>query len=306
MTLVQIKYVLTLAEVGSMNKAAEALYLSQPALTRSLHELETELGITIFARSKKGIQLTSDGAEFIRYARQVYQQYEILEQKYMTPGARKEKFGVSSQHYSFVDKAFVETVRQCGSKNYDFSLRETKTFSVVRDVARGHSEIGILYRSAFNAAYLNTIFRKYQLEFHPLVTCTAYVYLWKGHPLAGEAAITFEQLADYPCLSFEQGSQSSFFLAEEILSDLEYPQTIRATDRATMLNLMIGLNGYTLCSGIICSELNGADYIAVPFLESPEHPNTEMEIGYLQKKGFPLSPVGQLFLNEIGDYLSGA
>jgi DNA-binding transcriptional LysR family regulator len=305
MTLLQIKYVLTIADAGSMTKAAENLYISQPALTKSLRELETELGISIFSRSKKGIQLTNDGIEFIRYARQVYQQYELLENKYVKKGETKQKFGVSTQHYSFVDKAFVETVRQFGSQDYEFSIRETKTFSVIRNVARGHSELGILYQSDFNRAYLDTLFHKYDLEFHKLIECQAYVYLWKGHPLAQCAAISLEQLADYPCLSFEQGSQSSLFLAEEILSHLDYPQAIHATDRASMLNLMKGVNGYTLCSGIICSELNGDDYVAIPFEESDTYKNSVMEIGYVQKRGMLLSQVGEVFLEAIRRDLEG-
>lgn len=303
MTLLQIRYVLVIAEAGSMNKAAEMLYVTQPTLTSALRDLEQELGITIFYRSKRGIRLSGDGVEFLQYARRVYEQYELLEEHYHHSGGIKQKFGVSAQHYSFVDKAFVETVKRFGAEKYDFAIRETKTFRVIQNVALAHSEFGILYRSEENRAYLNALFRKYELEFHHLIDCQAFVYLWKGHPLAGESAISLRQLSRFPCLVFEQGSQSSLFLSEEILSSLEYPQIIHANDRATMLNLMVGLNGYTLCSGLICEELNGSDYAAIPFQEDDENKNSVMEIGYICRKSTSPTAVGRIFLEEIEKYL---
>lgn len=288
-----------------MNKAAEQLYVTQPTLTSSLQDLEQELGITIFHRSKRGVQLSNDGVEFLQYARRVYQQYELLEEHYHHSGGIKEKFGVSTQHYSFVDKAFVETVKRFGAEKYDFAIRETKIFQVIQDVARSHSEFGILYQSEENSSYLNTLLRKNELEFHHLIDCQAFVYLWKGHPLAGESSISLQLLNSYPCLAFEQGSQSSLFLSEEILSGVEYPQLIHASDRATMLNLMVGLNGYTLCSGLICEELNGSDYVAVPFQEDSENKNSIMKIGYISRKSTTPTAVGQVFLEEIDKYLRG-
>lgn len=304
MTLQQLHYAITISETGSLNKAAEILYIAQPSLTGSMHELEKELGITIFHRSGRGVSLTSDGLEFITYARQVYHQYETLMSKYGKLGKRKKKFGVSTQHYSFAVKSFVEMVKQFNTEEYEFAIRETKTKDVIDDVITSKSEIGILYLSDFNRKAIEKLLRTNNLEFHKLIECSAYVYLWKGHPLAGNQLICFEELADYPCLSFEQGVSGSFYFAEEILSTNEYPRMIKATDRATMLNLMIGLKGYTLCSGIICEELNGSDFIAVPFKTDEDTVGSKMEIGYIVKKNMILSSMGELYIKEIGRYLN--
>ncbi len=303
MTLQQLHYVITIAQAGSLNKASELLYVSQPSLTSAVKELEKELGVTIFNRSGRGVTLTNDGAEFLLYAKQLYAQYDMLTEKYGAAGTRKKKFGVSSQHYSFAVKAFVEMVKSLDSSEYEFAVRETKTREVVSDVATLRSEIGILYLSDFNRKAMEKLFAANDLVFHRLIECRAYVYLWKGHPLAGEEAITFSQLSEYPCLSFEQGDNSSLYDSEEILAENEYPQIIKANDRATMLNLMVGLNGYTLCSGIICEELNGEDYIAVPFDAAASGQNGVMEIGYITRKNMVLSKVGRLYIEKISAYL---
>ena len=303
MTLQQIYYALTIVETGSINKAAEALYMSQPSLTSAIRELERDAGITIFSRKRTGVVPTKEGEEFLIYARQVYQQYELLQQKYGEKGTLKRNFGVSTQHYSFAVKAFVETVKKFDTINYEFAIREVKTYDVIRDVGSLRSEIGILYLSDFNRKIIEKMLRDNGLEFHRLIECDAYVYLWKNHPLAKEKSIRFEQLEDYPCLSFEQGEKGSFYFAEEILSTNEYARTIKACDRATMLNLMIGLNGYTLCSGIICNELNGSDCVVVPFEADEENKNSSMEIGYITKQHSLLSEIGEIYINEIKEYL---
>lgn len=303
MTLQQMHYAITISETGSLNKAAEILYIAQPSLTSALQELEKELGITVFHRSGKGVTLTNDGVEFIAYARQVYYQYEMLLDKYGKAGTLKKKFGVSTQHYSFAVKTFVDMVKNFNTMEYEFAIRETKTIDVISDVSSSKSEIGIIYLSDFNRKVLGKMLKTNGLEFHELIACNAYVYLWKEHPLAGCKSIRFEQLEDYPCLSFEQGDNSSFYFAEEILSTNDYPRMIKATDRATMLNLMVGLGGYTLCSGIICKELNGTDYVAVPFEPDGDNPDHAMEIGYIVKKNMLLSEMGKLYIEEIKSYL---
>ena len=301
MTLQQLKYILAISETGSMNKASEQLYVSQPSLTSSVQELEKEIGIKIFHRSGRGVTLTNDGAEFIQYARQVVGQFDVLAEKYISKGGIKKKFGVSTQHYSFAVKAFVEMVKHFDTSEYEFAVRETKTAEIISDVATLRSEIGIIYLNDFNRKSLTKLLSSNGLEFHTLTKCSPFVYLWKGHPLAVEKSINFEQLADYPCLSFEQGDKSSFYLAEEILSTNEYQRIIKATDRATMLNLMIGLDGYTLCSGIICEELNGSDYIAVPF--DGGSADEIMEIGYITLKNVILSEMAEIYISEIKSYL---
>lgn len=304
MTLQQLHYAITISEAGSLNKAAEILYIAQPSLTSSMQELERELGITIFNRSGRGVTLTQDGAEFLLYARQVYNQYESLMDKYGKSHNLKKKFGVSTQHYSFAVKAFVELVKSFDTSRYEFAIRETKTRDVISDVANMRSEIGILYLSDFNRAAIRKLLRTNNLEFHHLIECHAYVYLWSGHPLAKKKSIRFDELKDYPCLSFEQGDASSFYFAEEILSTSEYPRTIKANDRATMLNLMIGLDGYTLCSGIICEELNGDDYLAIPLQADSVEESSVMEIGYITRQNTVLSAIGSRYIDEIKKYLN--
>lgn len=299
MTLNQLNYIITIAESGSINKAAEQLYLSQPSLTGAVQDLERELGITLFHRSGRGVTLTGDGAEFLLYAKQLYGQYENILEKYGKNGSLKKKFGVSTQHYSFAVKAFVEMAKEFDMSKYEFAIRETRTAEVIRDVSTMKSEIGVLYLCDFNRKSLEKMLRTAGLEFHHLIECQAYVYLWKEHPLAKEESISFRQLEEYPCLAFEQGDNSSFYLVEEILSDNEYPQIIRANDRATMLNLMVGLNGYTLCSGIICEELNGNQFAAVPFRDDEENRNSTMEIGYVVRKNTFLSRMGEIYVQAL-------
>lgn len=303
MTLTQLSYLITIAETKSLNKAAEQLYVSQPSLTNAIKELEKELGITLFYRSGRGVTLTNDGTEFLLYAKQIYGQYESVLEKYGKGGSYKKKFGVSTQHYSFAVKAFVDMAKEFDMSKYEFALRETKTMEVISDVNTMKSEIGILYLSDFNRKAIEKLLKSYDLEFHHLVDCQAYVYIWKDHPLAKEASISFAQLNGYPCLSFEQGDNSSFYFAEEILSTNEYSQVIKANDRATMLNLMVGLNGYTLCSGIICEELNGNDFVAVPFRDDAQNPNSVMEIGYIVKKNTVRSKMGELYIEKLKEYL---
>ena len=306
MTIQQLNYVITISEKGSLNKAAEVLFVTQPSLTSAVRELEKELGITLFNRGGKGVTLTNDGAEFIQYARQVVTQYERLLEKYGKGGNLRKKFGISCQHYSFAVKSFVEMVKQFDTDEYEFAIRESKTKDVIDDVTTGKSEIGILYLSDFNRKAIGKFLKSNQLEFHPLIKCEPYVYLWKGHPLANKRSIRLEELRDYPCLSFEQGPSGAFYFAEEILSTYDYIRTIKATDRATMLNLMVGLNGYTLCSGIICEELNGSDYVAVAFEDEEEEVAAgRMEIGYIVKENMILSQMGEKYIGELKKYLSG-
>lgn len=297
MTLAQLKYVITVAEAKSMNEAAKQLFISQPSLSSAIRELEEEIGIEVFRRSNKGVSVTPEGEVFVGYARQVVEQYHLIETKYIEKKNMKKKFGVSTQHYTFAVKAFVEMVKQFGMEEYEFTIYETKTYEVIENVKNFKSEVGILYINDFNQKILNKLFIEYGLEFHPILDCHIYVYMWKGHPLADRTEITLEELEDYPCLSFDQGTNNSFYFAEEVLSTYHYKQLIKANDRATLLNLMIGLNGYTLCSGIICEELNGSDYCAIR-LKADEI----MTIGYLSRKGVAISSLGQKYIEELSKH----
>ena len=305
MTLQQILYALTIEECGSMNKASEKLFIVQPTLTNAIRELEKEMGITIFLRTRKGIIPTPEGREALNDLRNFYRHYEMLLQKYEGEENFKRKFGVSSQHYSFVVKAFVEMAKMYDMSQFEFAIRETQTKQVIMDVASLKSEIGVLYRSSLNHKMLDKIFAEQELIFVPLVRCKAYVYLWGEHPLAKEKSICMEQLEPYPCLSFEQEGEE-IYLSEEILSEKIYPQTIKVNDRSTMLNLMVGMNGYTLCSGIISSDLNGDGYVVVPFEEDEDNPNSVMEVGYIIKKNSVPSQMGEQYIEELKRYLSDA
>ena len=297
MTLQQLKYVITIADCNSMNKAASELFISQPTLSAAVRELEEEIGVTIFHRNNKGIVVTAEGNEFLGYARQLLEQYRLIDESYIEKKSGKKKFSVSMQHYSFAVKAFVELVKQFGMNEYEFAVHETRTFEVIENVRHFYSELGVLYRNDFNAKVLNKTLAENELEFIELFDCNVYAYVWKGNPIAAKEKVTMKDLEEYPCLSFEQGEKNSFYLSEEVLSTYEYKRIIKANDRATMLNLMRGLNAYTLCSGIICEELNGSDYVAVR-LDQEE----TMTIGYIKRKGIPLSSMGKLYIEELLKY----
>lgn len=297
MTLAQLRYAITVAGASSMNEAARKLFISQPSLSAAIKELEEEVGVELFKRTNRGISVTLEGEEFIGYARQLVEQYNLIESKYILKENTKKKFGVSMQHYTFAVKAFVEMVKQFGMDEYEFEIHETKTYDVIENVKNCKSEIGILYLNDFNKKVLTKLFHESAVEFHELLKCHIYVYLWKGHPLASKEEISLEELEEYPCLSFDQGNNNSFYFAEEVLSTYDYKRLIKANDRATFLNLMIGLNGYTLCSGIMCEELNGSDYCAIK-LKSDEI----MTIGYIARKGVQVSPLGKKYLEEISKY----
>lgn len=297
MTLTQLRYVIEVANSSSMNEAARNLFISQPSLSSSVKDLEEEVGVELFRRTNRGISLTPEGEEFIGYARQVVEQYQLIEARYISKEQIRKKLSVSMQHYSFAVNAFVEMVKQFGMDEYEFAIHETKTYEVIEDVRNFRSEIGILYINDFNRKVLMKLFHESGLEFHEILECGIYVYMWKGHPLADRELLTLEELADYPCLSFEQGNYNSFYFAEEVLSTYDYKQFIKANDRATMHNLMVGLNGYTLCSGILCEKLNGSEFCAVK-LKSDER----MTIGYLVRKGVAVSPLGKKYLEEIAKF----
>ena len=300
MTLQQLKYVIEIANTGSMNEAAKKLFISQPSLSGAVKELENELGFDIFVRSNRGIVITPDGEEFLGYARQVSDQFNLLSDHYITKKNRH-KFSVSMQHYSFAVKAFVEVVKRYGMDSFEFAVYETRTMEVIENVKNFKSELGVLYVNSFNEKVLHKILSSNNLEFHELFTCDTFVYLWSGHPLAKKKEISMKDLQEYPVLSFDQGKDSSLFLAEEQLSTYDYSRVIKANDRATMLNLMVGLGGYTLCSGIISEELNGDAYAAIPLKESEK-----MRIGYIKRKNSSLSEIGSLYVEELSHYEKNA
>ena len=300
MTLQQLKYVITVAETGTITEAANQLFISQPSLTNAIHELEKEMNIVIFNRTNKGISLSKEGEGFLGYARQVLEQAAILEDKYKRNGGGKKQFCVSTQHYSFAVNAFVDLIKEYGQEEYDFSLRETQTYEIIEDVARLRSEIGILFLKDFNQTFINKILKSYDLEFHLLFIAKPHVFISRSHPLAEKKVITNQELEIYPYLSFEQGEHNSFYFSEEIFSESERKKNIRVRDRTTMFNLLIGLNGYTVCSGVIDKKLNGSEIIAVSLADE-----SDMRIGYITHRKGIISRLGNSYLEALMKYTTG-
>ena len=299
MTLQQLKYLVTVAECGSISEAAQKLFISQPSLSAAIQNLEKEMGVTAFSRSSKGVVITREGEELLAYSRMLLEQADIMQEHFGKDKNRTPKFSVSCQHYSFAVKAFVETVKRAGMENYEFAVYETRTYEIIENVRNFKSELGILYMNDMNRKVLEKILRENQLKFTELFSCDTYVYLRSGHPLAGREILSMKDLEPYPCLAFDQGKNNSFYLAEEMKSTYDYDRIIKANDRATMLNLMNGLDAYTLCSGIICEELNGDDSLAIPLKESEK-----MQIGYIHRAGSVVSALGEIYIEELMKYQS--
>lgn len=294
MTLQQLRYIVTVAETGNITEAAKRLFISQPSLTNAIHELEKEMQITIFHRTNKGVSVSNEGDVFLSYARQVLEQTSLLEEKFLHNKEHSFKFSVSCQHYSFAVNAFVDVIRAFGGSRYDFTLRETQTYEIIEDVARLKSEIGILYTSSKNEEVILKLIRQNGLKFEKLFVAEPHVFISSEHPLAAKEILTLEELEEYPYLSFEQGEYNSFYFSEEILSTLDRRKNIKVRDRATLFNLVIGLNGYTVSSGVISRELNGENIIARP-LEGEE----TMQIGAITQKNMPLSRYGAAYMEYL-------
>ena len=296
MTLQQLKYAIEIAKCGSINIAAKKLFITQPSLSNAIKELETELNKTIFERTNRGISVTVDGAEFLGYARQVIEQAELLEKRYFNVKPSAQKFSVSTQHYAFAVNAFVDLIKEYGIDEYEFNLRETKTYEIIEDVKNLRSEIGIMYLNEFNSKVLNKLFKENNLKFTKLFQAKPHIFISVNNPLSKQKRVTLKDLEDYPYLSFEQGEFNSFHFSEEILSTLSHKKSIRVSDRATLFNLLIGLNGYTISTGIISSELNGNDIIAVP-LDIDE----EITVGWISHKNITLSQLAKIYVNELNE-----
>ncbi|MGM9525589.1 MAG: LysR family transcriptional regulator [Peptococcaceae bacterium] len=300
MTLQQLKYIVTVAAKGTISEAAKELYIAQPSLTAAIKELEAELGIVIFNRTNKGVVLSVEGEEFLGYARQVIEQTNLIEEKYAGKKPGKHQFCVSTQHYSFAVEAFVDLLREHGGAEYDFRLRETQTYDIIEDVAKLRSEVGVLYLNKFNETILRKTIRSNDLKFQTLFVAKPHVFVSANSPLAQKSFVLLEDLAPYPRLSYEQGEHNSFYFSEEILSTLECQKDIRVCDRATLFNLLIGLNGYTICSGVISEALNGKNIVAVPLMV-----DDYMEIGYITHKKIVPGRFANLYIEALKRYTRG-
>lgn len=294
LTLQQLKYIIKIVECGSITEAARQLYISQPSLSNAVKELEADMGIEIFSRMKKGIALSADGSEFLSYARQIVEQTELMEQRYLGKKPSKQICSISTQHYAFAVNSFVNVISKLDTDEYIFTLRETRTFEIIEDVRNFRSEIGIIYLSAFNDKVITNLLRENMLVFSSLFVAKPHVFISTAHPLAGRELITLDDLKAYPFLSFEQGEYNSFYFSEEILSTVPHKKTINVSDRATLFNLLIGLNGYTICTGVLNQNLNGDNIISVP-LETDEFIN----VGWIMNEKAQLSHFALEYIGEL-------
>lgn len=294
MTLQQLKYVIEVSRSRSISKAAKHLFISQPSLSNALKELENEIGIIIFMRTNKGIILTPEGSEFLGYARQVVEQAELLENRYSNKQSLQQHFSVSTQHYAFAVSAFVRLLKEYNRDEYEFTLKETKTYEIIEDVKNLRSEIGILYVNEFNKNVIHKFLKEGNLVFHELFEAKPHVFISSRNPLAKQGFVTLEDLMPYPYLSFEQGDYNSFYFSEEILSTISRPKNITVSDRATLFNLLIGLNGYTISTGVISHELNSKDIVSVPLCV-----DERITVGYITHKNVKNSPLANIYIEYL-------
>lgn len=301
MTLQQLKYILAIVACGSISEAAKQLYISQPSLSNAVKEIEEEFGIEIFVRSSKGIALTNEGIEFLSYARQVVEQAELMEQRYLHKKPSKKLCSISTQHYAFAVQAFIALLKEWNESEYECTLRETRTHEIIEDVRNLRSEVGILYLSDFNQKVITKLLRDNGLKFYPLFAAQPHVFVSVRHPLAGNDMVEIEDLDEYPCLVFEQGEHNSFYFSEEIFSTRSYRKKISVSDRATLFNLLIGLNGYTISSGVLNEDVYGGLIRSVR-LRTDE----EMVIGYIVNQKTVLSRLAQLYVDKLKEVIAGA
>ncbi len=298
MTILQLKYVIAIDEECSIRKAADKLYVSQPGLSSAVRDLEKELGIQIFERVHNGVVTTAAGASFIAYARNAVEQFSKVEEKYLNKKNDKPTFSVSMQHYTIAVNAFIETVKEYDYDEYQFSIKETQTSEVIEDVKTLKSEIGVIALSDFNKNTFKKIFADASLEFHELFTRNTYVYLRKDHPLAGKDELSLEELQDYPCMVFDQGDNTSFYYREEALATYDYKKIISTNERATSIELMLGLNGYAVGAAMLGDSLNGSDLTHIKLKEEET-----LTFGYITRKNAQLSEMGQMFVDKLENFV---
>ena len=298
MNINQLKYVLEVDGSSSMREASTKLYVSQPALSASIHDLEEEIGILIFERTNKGISLTDEGRDFLSYAKKAVGQYEILEERYLSRDSDKEHFSVSTQHYNFAIKAFTDVIRKMEPDKFIFSIHETKTKEVLEDVRSLKSEVGIVSFSSSNEALLKKLFRDYQLDFVPLMRRDTYVYVWRSHPFAARDKVSIDEMSDYPCVSFDQSDDDNFYLTEEAMADYAFDKMIKSDDRATTMEIIAELDGYSIGSGM----LSGANAILQGLVAIKLKEEDPLTIGYITRKGSAMSAYGRKYLEELMKY----
>ena len=300
MRIQQLEYLERIVEAGSINEAAKRLFLTQPSLSNAVKELENEMGIQIFQRSSGGISLTAEGREFMTYSKQILDQVNLMNERYKNGQQRKQSYSVSAQHYAFVVHAFVELIKSVNANEYQFTLRETETQNIFNDLAQFKSELGILYTNGFNQKIMQRLFKENNLVFTPLFVAKPHIFVSRYNPLTSKSSVNLSDLEDYPYLSYEQGEVNSFYFSEEILSTLSHKKTIKVSDRATIFNLMVGLNGYTISSGIISSKLNDDKIVAIPL-----NVDDDITMGWLKHRQVELSPLAERYLTMLKEHIKG-
>lgn len=300
MRIQQLEYLERIVEAGSINEAAKRLFLTQPSLSNAVKELENEMGIQIFQRSSGGISLTAEGREFMTYSKQILDQVNLMNERYKNGQQRKQSFSVSAQHYAFVVHAFVELIKSVNANEYQFTLRETETQNIFNDLAQFKSELGILYTNGFNQKIMQRLFKENNLVFTPLFVAKPHIFVSRYNPLTSKSSVNLSDLEDFPYLSYEQGEVNSFYFSEEILSTLSHKKSIKVSDRATIFNLMVGLNGYTISSGIISSKLNDDKIVAIPL-----NIDDDITMGWLKHRQVELSPLAERYLTMLKEHIRG-
>ena len=263
MTILQCLYVCKIAEYGSFNEAAKQLFVAQSSLSVSVKSLESELNIKIFERSGNGVYLTDAGAEFARYARQIAEQNDFILNRYAADNVRKRLY-ISTQHYDFVADIFGKLLNQTKEQNYRFSLREMKTYDVIRETENAYCDIGIIAIKGNDFSIMERYLGKRGIFFTPILKALPHVYLRKEHPLVKYPRLTPADIKDYPYVSYEQGEHNTSFFTEEIVNTYSDKQ-VEISDRATLMNVLLDTDCYTVGTGIMPSMLNEKRIVSIPF-----------------------------------------
>lgn len=293
MQLQQLRYVIAIAEMGSMNSVARKLFISQSSLSVAVKELEGELGIRIFNRSSKGISLTSDGVEFLGYARQVVEQADLLREHYTERNSSQRRMSVSTQHYAFAVRAFISFLQSWSDRSCDFSLHETRTSEIIDDVRTFRSDIGILYLSHYNETVIRRRLDEGSLVFTSLFKARPHVFVRDGHPLASKPSVTVDDLAGYMRYDFEQGPEGSLYLSEEPLSELAHTRRVTVSDRATMTGILSHCDGYLISTGVRSDEMFSG------ITSVPIQTDEVMNVGYIVHSQRRLSELARAYVREL-------
>ena len=294
MRIQQLHYIVKIVETGSMNEAAKQLFITQPSLSNAVRDLEREMGIKIFIRSPRGITLTKNGVDFLSYARPISDQTALLEERYKSKDTNRELFSVSSQHYAFVVNAFVSLLKGADMSRYELFLRETRTYEIIDDVKNFRSEIGVLFLNSYNRDVLTKMFDDNRLTYTSLFQAHPHIFVSQDNPLANRDIVTMKDLEDFPYLSYDQGIHNSFYFSEEIFSQIPHKKSIVVSDRATLFNLLIGLDGYTIATGILNSNLNGDNIVSIPL-----DVEDMIDIVYIRHEKANLSKMGERFIDYL-------